>query len=274
MNQTTLTTPAADLTVERVRHTLKLRQLTVQRVQSLTPHMVRVTLTGEDLADFVSASFDDHVKLFLPEPGQAAVLPTMSEQGLAFPADAPKPVMRDYTPRRYDAARRELDIDFVVHASGPATSWAAQARAGDTLAIGGPRGSFVVPTGFDWHLLVGDDSALPAIARRLEELPATTQAIAVIEVIDARGVLALASRAATRIVWLHRDGAARSGLADAVAGLTLPPGEGYAWAAAESTAARDVRRVLVEQHGMDKKRVRASSYWKQGAVGVHETHED
>lgn len=261
-----------DLAVERVRHALKLRQLRVQRVDSLTPHLLRVTLTGEDLDDFVSASFDDHVKVFLPAaPGLPAVLPTLGEQGVIPPADGQKPLARDYTPRRFDRARRELDIDFVIHASGPATTWAAAAQPGDALAIGGPRGSFVVPTAFDWHLLIGDHSALPAIARRLEELPAGVKAIAVIEVTDAQAVLPLASRADTRIVWLHRNGAAQSGLPDAVAGMTLPEGEGYAWAAAESAVARDVRRVLVERHGLDKKRIRASSYWKQGAAGVHES---
>src|SRR6266568_4230449 len=74
------------------------------------------------------------------------------------------PVMRDYTPRRFDAVQRELDIEFALHGDGPAATWAAQAAPGQRVMIGGPRGSFIVPTDFDWHLLIGDETALPAVA--------------------------------------------------------------------------------------------------------------
>lgn len=263
-----------DLRVERVRHALKLRQLIVSKVEHLAGGLLaRVTLQGEDLRDFVTASFDDHVKVFFaPSPGEPLVLPELGPDGVRLPEGAPKPAARDYTPRRFDQDARELVLDFVLHGDGPAGSWAAQARAGQTLNIGGPRGSFVVPTAFDWHVLIGDETALPAIARRLEELPASAQALVLIEVPGAANQLPLTSSAKTDIRWLPRDQGVS--LAQAAAALQLPAGEGYVWVAAESSIAKEVRAVMVERHGIDKSRIRASSYWKRGAIGVHESHDD
>jgi NADPH-dependent ferric siderophore reductase len=187
------------------------------------------------------------------------------------------PPARDYTPRRYDAAANALTIDFVLHGDGPATSWAAQAQPGHFLGVGGPRGSFIVPDDFDWYLFAGDESALPAIGRRLEELPVGARAVAVIEVADAGEEQRLTSRAQLDVRWLHRNGAApgeTSLLRDAIAGLSLPRGEGYAWAAAEAATAKALRRHLVDERGVRKDRVKAAAYWKRGAVAVHETYDD
>ncbi len=110
--------------VQRVRHELKLRELLVHRVREVSPALRRVTFVaapGHSLHDFVSASFDDHVKLM-------------------FDAGDSEPVRRDYTPRRFDAAAGELDIEFALHGHGPASAWAAQAAPGQTVRIGGPRG--------------------------------------------------------------------------------------------------------------------------------------
>ncbi len=265
--------PPTELNVQRVRHPLKMRLLEVKRVARPTPHLARITLAGDDLRDFVSASFDDHVKVFFPPPGAARpVLPELGPDGLVFAEGEPRAPMRDYTPRRHDARAGELDLEFVLHGEGPAASWAAQAQPGQQLGVAGPRGSFVVPLEYDWHLLVGDESALPAIARRLEELPPGKPAIAVIEVTDPAARLALSTRAQASVQWLLRESAG-SRLPEAVRALRLPPGEGYAWAAAESTVARAVRQVLADTHGLDKSRIRAASYWKRGQAAVHETHD-
>ncbi|MGE8658287.1 MAG: siderophore-interacting protein [Achromobacter sp.] len=267
-----------DLTVERVRHPLKMRMLTVARVERIAGLLARVTLRGEALRDFVSASFDDHVKLFFPaDPSQPPVLPEVGPDGIKFPDGAPRPAARDYTPRRFDAERLELVIDLVLHGDGPASTWAAQAQVGQCLGVGGPRGSFVVPTGFDWHVLIGDETALPAIARRLEELPSTAQALVRIEVPGAANQIALATRAQAAVRWLHRNGTVAGYstlLLEAARDLVLPPGEGYVWVAAESAVAKAVREVMVTQHGVDKRRIRAASYWKRGASAVHESHDD
>lgn len=258
--------------VQRLRHPLKVRLLTVRRSARLSPHFIRVTFTGEDLQDFVSASFDDHVKLMLPAtPGAMRVLPVPGPTDAGptqLPAGAERPVLRDYTPRRFDRDAAELDVEFVLHGDGPAAAWAAQASVGQQVGIGGPRGSFVVPPDCDWHLLIGDETALPAIARRLEELPTGGQARVIIETGDAADRRALQSRASLHVQWLLRGPA--SGLPQATRALKLPAGEGYAWAAGEAATVAATRQVLVDVHGLSKERIRAAAYWKRGSAAHHE----
>ncbi|GGC75147.1 siderophore-interacting protein [Undibacterium terreum] len=264
--------------IERVRHTLKMRLLTVLRTEHLTPHMLRITLSGDDLDGFVSAAHDDHVKLFFPAPGSdQPTLPTLGQQGVVADENMQKPIARNYTPRRYDAVRKELDIDFMLHGDGPASLWAARAKPGMTLGVGGPRGSMVVPNDFDWYLLIGDQTALPAIARRLEELPAHAQVIAVIAVADAGEKIALSSDAQTRLIWLDQStsSADTSDLfVSALKDLELPAGDGYAWVAAELNSAQTVRKYLLQERGLDKHQVHAASYWRNGASEHHQTHDD
>lgn len=266
------------LAVHRVRHPLKFRQLRVLRTQQVSAQLLRITLTGDDLDGFISASFDDHIKVFLPgADGVMPPLPTATADGVVYAEGAPRPIARDYTPRRYDAKTRELDIEFFLHATGPASDWARAAQPGDMLGVGGPRGSFVVPTGFDWHVLIGDESALPAIARRFEELPPQARVVALIEVADASAQIALPTQAQAHVTWVHRSDVVDGGeplLARAARKLVLPEGEGYVWVAAESVVTRAVRQVMVDAHGVAKSRIRASSYWKRGAAGVHETIDD
>jgi NADPH-dependent ferric siderophore reductase len=263
----------------RVRHETRIRRVQVHSVAHITPKMVRVVLGGDELMGFVSAAHDDHVKVFFPLPGEAEPpLPPLGPNGRAFAEGAPRPPMRDYTPRRYDPAANTLTIDFVVHGEGPATTWAAQAKPGDFLGIGGPRGSFIVPDDFDWYLFAGDESALPAIGRRLEELPATARVVVVAEIEDAGEEQPFTSRATLDIRWLHRHAPSGSEqpslLLDALAELPFPQGDGYAWVAAEASVAKALRRILVDRHGLPKDRVKAAAYWKRGAVAVHETYDD
>jgi len=237
--------------VERVRHELKRRALQVARVEDLSPHFRRITFTGADLADFVSASFDDHVKLFFDATPGAG------------------PARRDYTPRSYDNATRELVIEFALHEAGPATEWAAQAAPGQTLAVGGPKGSFIVPLDYDWHLFVGDETALPAVARRLEQLPAGARAIAILLAADAADQRRFTTAAAADITWV----ADATALLAAVRALALPAGAGYAWCAGEAAAIAAVRQVLVADKGHPREAIRAAAYWKRGAADHHENLE-
>jgi NADPH-dependent ferric siderophore reductase len=270
-----------DLAVHRVRHPLKFRLLQVKQVRALSPHLIRVTFTGDDLHDFVSASFDDHIKVFFPEPGaDKPTLPQAGPDGPVFP-EGKRPTARDFTPRRFDRDARELDIEFAMHDAGPAATWAAQAQVGQYLGVGGPRGSLVIPTGFDWHLLIGDDTALPAIARRLEELSAGTRVAAVIEVADPSARIEFTTQAELHLVWCYRNaadtqtGTRGDALLHAVRETWLPEnGEGYVWAAGEAATIRAVRHHLCGERGVDKARIRAASYWKRGAVAVHETIDD
>ncbi|WP_321842322.1 siderophore-interacting protein [Paraburkholderia bannensis] len=268
----------SNLEVVRVRHPLKFRLLRVTRVESLSSALVRVTLTG-DLSDFVSASFDDHVKVFFPAPGEdKPALPSLGPDGIAFPDGVERPAARDYTPRRFDNNANELDLEFALHEAGPATAWAAQAKPGQYLGVGGPRGSMVIPTGFDWHLLVGDETALPAIQRRLSELPSGARVAVVVEVANRTARIALPTEADLYATWVYRDeldpAQAAQPLVDALGEVWLPPGEGYVWAAGEASAIRAVRAYLCNERGVDKKRIRASAYWRRGAQAAHETIDD
>ena len=237
--------------VQRVRHELKRRELQVLRVQRLSPHFQSVTLGGPELIGFISASFDDHLKLMLNGGGA-------------------EPVRRDYTPRRYDAARNELTIELALHGDGPAAHWAAQAKPGQVVSIGGPRGSFIIPLDYDWHLLAGDETAVPAVARRLEELPAGTRAIVMLHVDDVADRREFQSAADLSVQWF----ASNDALIDAVRALALPSGEGYAWCAGEAAAMATLRRVLVEEKGHSRHAIRAAAYWKQGASAHHENLEE
>lgn len=255
------------LEVERIRHPLKFRTLRVLRTRLLAPDFLSVVFTGDDLDDFVSASFDDHVKLFFPEAGQDRIaLPDPAAGGM------PSGIRRDFTPRRFDRQKRELEIQFAVHGSGPASEWAARARVGDTLVIGGPRGSRVIPPGFDWFLMAGDATAFPAMARRLEELPRGKHVTAIAAVHGPRARIEFPnaeSASSVNVIWadLQTDPKA---LEHAVAAFALPAGEGYVWAAGEAAAMRAIHSDLTGKRGFPKSRVRAAAYWKQGSADAHE----
>jgi NADPH-dependent ferric siderophore reductase len=243
--------------IHRVSHEIKRRKLEVLRVTDITPRMRRVTLHGPDLTGFISLGTDDHVKLlFATTPEEQAALDTF----MPGPnGQGPKPAMRDYTPRRYDAASGELDIDFVLHGDGPAATWAAQAQPGQFLHIAGPRGSMIVPDMFDSYLLIGDETALPAIARRLEELAANRRALVVVEIEDNAERQALKSKAQVEVIWVLRG---EQDLLEATRQLTLPEGDLYAWVATESALSRKVRRILLDEFKLDEAAVKAAGYWR------------
>jgi NADPH-dependent ferric siderophore reductase len=246
--------------VTRVRHELKRRHLTVTRVEHVTPQMLRVVLGGEELRDFTSLGFDDHVKLMFPSAGP--------EQGAA-------PAMRDFTPRRFDTQARELWIDFFLHDAGPAATWAAQAAVGQVLQVGGPKGSAVISlAGIDAHVFIGDETALPAICRRLEELPADARVLVMLESDAGTHWPPLAGPPATQVVHVARSPVASAPGQDLIAALRevqLPPGNSFVWVAVESRAARAIRRYLREERGIDKQWIKASGYWQSGVAGKHDS---
>lgn len=254
-------TEVIEQSIHRVMHEIKRRRLQVLRVVDLTPRMRRITLGGPELAGFVSLGSDDHVKLLFPQnAAEQAALDTLVLG--AGKNDGPMPAMRDYTPRRYDLAALELDIDFVLHGDGPASTWAEQAQPGQFLHIGGPRGSMIVPDMFDSYLLIGDETAIPAIARRLEGLAANRRALVVIEVENGAEQQKLESPAQVNVIWVLREGG-KNNLLTTVKQLQVPGGSLYAWVATESKVSRQIRRVLLDEHGLNEQFVKAVGYWKQ-----------
>jgi NADPH-dependent ferric siderophore reductase len=185
----------------------------------------------------------------------------MTADGLMFPAGVAPPPMRDYTPRRYDAVARELTVDFVLHGAGPAAGWAAQARVGQTIGIGGPRGSLVVADDFDTYVLAGDETALPAIGRWLEELPPAAHAVVIVEVANERERQLLPSKASVQWQWCFRN-AGSDTLETCLRGLPLPPGDTFWWIATESRRARNLRKLVVDERGANGTWVKATGYWK------------
>ncbi|MDR2305863.1 MAG: siderophore-interacting protein [Paucimonas sp.] len=242
-------------TIHRVNHEIRQRRLTVLRVTDLTPRMRRITLGGAELAGFTSLGSDDHIKLLFgctPEEQQAIEARNLGRDGGA------RPTMREYTPRRVDLAANELDIDFVLHGDGPASTWAAQAAPGQTLDIAGPRASMVVPDIFDSYLLIGDETAIPAIARRLEELPAGRQVLALIQVEDEQERQALASKAQVEVIWVRRH---EEDVLERVKHLALPQGRLYGWVALEKALTRQAKALLLEK-GIPENTLKAAAYWR------------
>lgn len=236
--------------IRRVSLPLKRHHLTVKAVTALTPGLRRITLHGEDLADFSSPGADDHVKVFFPDP------------------EGGEPVGRDYTPRHHRPDARELDLDFVLHGAGPATTWAAQAAVGDPLTVGGPRGSTVVTYAFGSFLLVADDAGLPAVARRLEELPAGAKVTALLEVEGAASELPLTTQADLTVRWLHRAGQAPGTttlLRDAVRAWSPLPGSVFVCVGAERSAAFGIKEHLLTR-GLDADTLRVSAYWTKAGT--------
>jgi NADPH-dependent ferric siderophore reductase len=242
--------------IERVRHESKRRILTVVRAHRLTPKMLRVELASPSLHDFSSRSPDDHIKLFLPD------------------SSSPQDVcMRDYTPRAFDIARGLLTIDFALHDGGAATTWALQATPGDQLEIGGPRGSAVVSDDFDYYLLVGDETALPSIGRRVESLRADVPVSTVVVVDGPEEIQDFSTRADWRPLWVFRSGQQVDDamlLRDALATWRPSQGDGYVWIAAEARTARSLRDYMLEERSHPKAWLKAAGYWVRGEAGATE----
>ncbi|NPA20104.1 siderophore-interacting protein [Pseudomonas juntendi] len=249
--------------IHRVNHEIRQRRLQVVGVTELTPRMRRITLGGAELQGFTSLGSDDHIKLLFgetPEQQQAIEARKLGKDS------GVRPTMREYTPRRIDLVANELDIDFVLHGDGPAATWAAQAAVGQTLNIAGPRASLVVPDVFDSYLLIGDETAIPAIGRRLEELPAGRQVLAVIQIEDEQERQPLPSKAQVEVIWVRRH---EEDLLPLVQNLTLPQGRLYAWVALEKTLTRQAKALLLEK-GVPEDALKAAAYWRADGAGDDE----
>lgn len=258
--------------IQRHRHETRMRLLEVVAVIDITPLMRRFRLCG-DMVGFASLGHADHIKAFFFPEGVAPALAPIGPNGAEWVGERPQ--MRDYTPRYWDVAAGWIELDFVLHGDGPASSWAAGAKVGSTLVIGGPRGSQVVPAAFDWYLLAGDETALPALGRRIEELPAASKIVAIIEVAAADEEQSFETKANLSLTYVYRDGQAAgttSLILDAVKATSFPQGVGYAYIAGESTMSKSVREHLTEQRGFNPEYIKAAGYWLRGTADAQEPH--
>jgi NADPH-dependent ferric siderophore reductase len=283
----------------------------VARVTRLSPNFLRVTFTGDDLDRFADNGWDQRIKLIppLPESGHDH-LPTGADwyaRWRELPEEHRNPI-RTYTARAVRAAERELDVDMVLHGvNGPASRWAVEARPGSAMCVMGPNADFTgVTGGIDFHppagtrriLLVGDETAVPAIASILERLPADACGEALLEVPESGDRLEIAAPAGFRVTWLARDGAAHgthlvpaveAAAARLIGDCTAPANvdledvdvdeellwevpdatatsiDGfYAWLAGEAAVIKTLRRHLVSACGVDRRAVAFMGYWRLG----------
>lgn len=245
---------------QRVRNALRFRELTVLRVERVSHAFQRIVLGGEALAGFTSGGFDDHTKLFFPEPGSNFTPPTVTDEGIVW-ADGVRPPSRDYTPL-YNAEKHELAYDFFIHDGGLASQWAMAAKVGDTLTIGGPRGSLVVPEDYSWQLYVCDESGMPALLRRFStlcRLPQRPQVKAIVTVADAKYQDYLAN-CGFDIDWVvgHNSQA----VADKLAALNVPQEDYFLWLTGEGAVVKSLLDGFVTK-AMDPQLVRSQAYWHQ-----------
>lgn len=246
------------------------REMQVVRAQQVTPLLRRLTLSGHDLARFAHDGL--HVRLLLPaKAGQRPVWPVMASDGRqAWPNEGDLPAARVYTIRRIDVAAGEVDIDFVLHEGEemPGARFGQDARVGDRVGMTGPGGGNLKPAAR--YLFAGDETALPAISRMVEELPSDVPATVIVEVANLAERQALSTRSGLEVKWLSRDDAPAGStdlLADAVEAAGPSPSDDiFVWAACEQSAARRIRKHL-KGLGFAKGRYLAAAYWRRGAAG-------
>jgi NADPH-dependent ferric siderophore reductase len=258
----------ADRPEKRKRGITRLRVL---RTEWLTPHMIRVVLGGERFAEFTGNGFTDkYVKLLFPQPGVEYPEPIdLDVIRREFPREQ-WPTTRTYTVRYHDPEAAELAIDFVTHGDeGIAAPWAMAARPGDEVIVRGPGGAYAPDPTVDWHLLVGDESAVPAIGAALETLPVGTRARVFVQVADEAEVQKLPGSADVDVTWLLRSDhespeAAGDALVEAVRSLEFPAGTVQAFVHGEAGFVAPLRRHLSADRAVPKDLLSISGYWRRG----------
>ncbi len=244
---------------------------TVEDVEQLTPHLVRVIFGGDGLAGFVLEGWtDSYVNLLFVPPGAPYTVPFDADEARKLDR-ARWPIPRRYTVRSWDPDRRRLAVDFVVHGeTGTAGRWAWHAHPGDLLQFQGPGGGYRPDPDVGWHLLVGDESALPAIAASLEQVPAHATALVVGLVDGSDDELSLDCPGPLKIIWVHRNAlpagdseATGAALVQAVAGLDFPSDGVRGFVHGEAVETRAVRRHLLGDRRMPRQALSVSPYWRR-----------
>jgi NADPH-dependent ferric siderophore reductase len=241
---------------------------TVVRTQPLSPTMIRVVLGGPELVRFTPNQYSDaYVKLLFLRPGveyPRPIDPSALREQLP-PSDWPQ--QRTYTVRSWDPDAQELTIDFVVHGDeGLAGPWARAAQPGDEVLLNGPGGGYAPDPLADWYLLIGDESALPAIAATLERLPADAVGHVLLEVDGPAQEQPLAGPDGVQVQWVHHGSRPLGeALVEAVAGLTFLPGVVQAFVHGEAGAIKELRRLLKVERGIPLSNLSISGYWRLGA---------
>ena len=253
---------------EDVAYPIRIRETEVLRTATVGSGLLRVTLGGAGTEGFEAHSPEEHVKLFFPDEDGALRPP--EPNGLMLRWAGTVGITRQYTVRRYDPATGEIDIDVALHEGGLASDWASTVEPGAVMPVAGPPGGRIVPYTYDRYLLAADLTALPALARWLEELPRRAKGWAFVEVADAGEEIELAAPEGFEVHWLHRGGTpAGTGdaLAKAVTAVTVPANERvYVWAAGEAGQLKPIRRWVRNELALDRADYDITGYWKCGVA--------
>ncbi|WP_099332296.1 siderophore-interacting protein [Actinomyces minihominis] len=255
---------ASSITRERVRHPLAVRHLEVARKTQLTPHLVRITLVGDELAGFTSLGPADHVKLFFPDASGTLTTPVVTAEGIRRPEEG-EIIARDYTPHEYRSESGELDIDFVLHGDkGPASAWAARAEKGDQLAVAGPRGSHLPPDNIRSMVIVADESAFSAALRWIDGTPTSVPVTALLVAANPKDFAYFPDDLPADLRWFAGEGRAEE-VADELRGLSFDEGT-FVFLAGEAGLIAPLRRYLRRELNLPKVHMDAQGYWKQGVA--------
>ena len=232
----------------------------------ISPRLVSVLVTGDDLDGFADAAPTSHLKVFLPAEGQDEPnLPEYTPDGAVFAEDGPPPTVRTYTPRRYDPASKTLEIQFLLHGEGPASAWAERAKPGDRLAVAGPGGRFSLEPAADYWWLAADESAIPAVGTLLDALPRLVDRRSAHRGRRPRGRDRLRGRredqrspGTTGVTTTLRRGARAAAREAAI------PDGARIWVACEAAAMRDIRRYFTRERGIPVGQLVTRGYWRAG----------
>ncbi|CAM3735412.1 MULTISPECIES: siderophore-interacting protein [Tsukamurella] len=261
-----------------------LREFDVLRVTDVTPGMRRIVVGGPAMDTHVrdgvelppvrSTGFDDDVKVLLPDlhTGEFPFeVPKNTDQGRVDWTDGSFEHARTYTVREIDADAGEMSIDFVLHGTGLAATWARRAEVGSKVLIAGPKHSAALPRDVDWLLLGGDETALPAIGRCLELLPPGFKATAIIEVAEPAHRQELRTQGDVEFVWLYRsESGGQSRMVETVQQARWRGERPYLWVAGETLTIKPLRRWAKNDKGLDKDRVEITGYWRHREVATVE----
>ncbi|WP_445946662.1 siderophore-interacting protein [Shewanella sp.] len=232
-----------------------MRMTQVHSIHDLSPHMRRIVLCGPELEDFPALCQSAHVKVIVPQPGS-----TQPKLGFYFGA---KKWMRSYTVRQFDPLKKLLSIDIAVKDhQGTVSNWALNAKPGDYLGIGGPSAIKHTNLNADWHLIIGDFTALPAIAATLELLSSTAQGHVIIQVPTLADKLPLTIPASMTLRWVVNSKLHQTDLLDALSDSEWLPGKPAIFIAAEASQVKALHQYLKTQAHYQRKNTYASAYWK------------
>lgn len=244
--------------------------LRVMRKKYITPHYIRVWLTGENIDDFSDTVVGEHNKILIPRKGVNEIhFPRFDTEKRRWiqPDESVRPTIRTFTHRGIDLNTKEIWIDFAVHGNeSPASSWAIRATKGSLLGVMMKSGEGQLFPLVKNYLLVADATGIPVVSVILENLPKGSKGTCIIEVYGAEDVQEISTRAAVDFQWIFNSTPGQnSGLAAAVKKLVLPEQDRYAYIAAEQQTVKELREYLRKEKSYTRDELEAYAYWKMGS---------